>query len=167
MITSVTARGHSITSAVTLRARLSYRRAAEIFEEATRPLADPLDRAQGWTLHQLRHAMLTHEGTPAESHVPAEWRSKIMHARMTIGDWVLMASDAPPGRSQPPQGFSVHISVDEPAEAERIFKALADGGQVRMAMEQTFWAERFGMLVDRFGISWMINCAGSGQPQEA
>ena len=104
-------------------------------------------------------AMLTHEGTPAESHVPAEWRSKIMHARMTIGDWVLMASDAPPGRSQPPQGFSVHISVDEPAEAERIFKALADGGQVRMAMEQTFWAERFGMLVDRFGTPWMVNCA--------
>ena len=104
-------------------------------------------------------AMLTHEGTPAESHVPAEWRSKIMHARMTIGDWVLMASDAPPGRSQPPQGFSVHISVDEPAEAERIFKALADGGQVRMAIEQTFWAERFGMLVDRFGTPWMINCA--------
>ncbi len=104
-------------------------------------------------------ALLTHEGTPAENHVPAEWRSKIMHARMTIGDWVLMASDAPPGRSQPPQGFSVHISVDEPAEAERIFKALADGGQVRMAMEQTFWAERFGMLVDRFGTPWMINCA--------
>ena len=102
-------------------------------------------------------AMLTHEGTPAESHVPAEWRSKIMHARMTIGDWVLMASDAPPGRSQPPQGFSVHISVDEPAEAERIFKALADGGQVRMAMEQTFWAERFGMLVDRFGTPWMVS----------
>ncbi len=104
-------------------------------------------------------ALLTHEGTPAENHVPAEWRSKIMHARMTIGDWVLMASDAPPGRSQPPQGFSVHISVDEPAEAERVFKALADGGQVRMAMEQTFWAERFGMLVDRFGTPWMINCA--------
>ena len=104
-------------------------------------------------------ALLTHEGTPAENHVPAEWRSKIMHARMTIGDWVLMASDAPPGRSQPPQGFSVHISVDEPAEAERIFKALADGGQVRMAIEQTFWAERFGMLVDRFGTPWMINCA--------
>ena len=109
-------------------------------------------------------AMLTHEGTPAESHVPAEWRSKIMHARMTIGDWVLMASDAPPGRSQPPQGFSVHISVDEPAEAERIFKALADGGQVRMAMEQTFWAERFGMVTDQFGVPWMINYEGSASP---
>src|SRR5260370_21555201 len=95
-------------------------------------------------------ALLTHEGTPAENHVPAEWRSKIMHARMTIGDWVLMASDAPPCRSQRPQGFSVHISVDEPSEAERVFKALADGGQVRIAMDQAVSVVQLTMPADPF-----------------
>ncbi len=104
-------------------------------------------------------AMLTHEGTPAENGVPPEWRRKILHARMTIGGHVLMASDAPPGRQQKPQGFSVSISVDDPTEAERIYKELAEGAvAVTMPIQETFWAKRFGMLTDRFGIPWMINC---------
>ena len=103
-------------------------------------------------------AMLTHAGTPVEGQVPANWRDKIMHARLVVGDAVLMGSDAPPEHFQQPQGFSVALGVDEPAEAERIFNALADKGTVRMALQQTFWALRFGMLVDRFGIPWMINC---------
>ena len=103
-------------------------------------------------------AMLTHEGTPAEQHVPPEWRKKILHARLTVGDQVLMASDAPPERYEKPQGFSVSLNVNTPAEAERIFHALAENGKVQMPLEQTFWAVRFGMLVDRFGIPWMINC---------
>jgi PhnB protein len=103
-------------------------------------------------------AMLTHAGTPVEGQVPANWRDKIMHARLVVGDAVLMGSDAPPEHFQQPQGFSVALGVDEPAEAERIFNALADKGTVRMPIQQTFWALRFGMLVDRFGIPWMINC---------
>jgi len=103
-------------------------------------------------------AMLTHADTPAEGQVPANWRDKIMHARLVVGDEVLMGSDAPPEHFQQPQGFSVALGVDEPAEAERIFNALADKGTVRMPLQQTFWALRFGMLVDRFGIPWMINC---------
>lgn len=103
-------------------------------------------------------AMLTHAGTPAEGQVPANWRDKIMHARLVVGDKVLMGSDAPPEHFQQPQGFSIALGVDEPAEAERIFNALADNGTVRMPIQQTFWALRFGMLVDRFGIPWMINC---------
>lgn len=103
-------------------------------------------------------AMLTHEGTPAADHVPAEWRKKVMHARLTIGDKVLMGSDPPPDRFNPPQGFSVTLSVEDPAEAERIFNGLAEKGTVRMPMEETFFAARFGMVVDRFGIPWMINC---------
>ena len=103
-------------------------------------------------------AMLTHEGTPAEQHVPPEWRKKILHARLTVGDQVLMASDAPPDRYEKPKGFSVSLNVNAPAEAERIFHALAENGKVQMPLEQTFWAIRFGMLVDRFGIPWMINC---------
>jgi PhnB protein len=103
------------------------------------------------------NAMLPHEGTPAEGSVPADWKKKIIHACITIGDSVLMASDAPPAHFQKPQGFAVHVGVDSAAEAERIFKALEQGGKVNMPLQPTFWAERFGMLVDRFGTSWMIN----------
>lgn len=103
-------------------------------------------------------AMLTHAGSPAEQHVAAEWRSKILHARLVVRDAVLMASDAPPGHYQKPQGFSVSIQISEPARADDIFRGLADGGTVVMPFGQTFWAARFGMLVDKFGIPWMVNC---------
>ncbi|HEY0330637.1 MAG TPA: VOC family protein [Rhodopseudomonas sp.] len=103
-------------------------------------------------------AMLTHEGTPAAEQVPADWVKKIMHARMSIDGEVLMASDAPPGSSGKPAGFSVSLQVEEPARAEQVFAALADGGVIKLPIAQTFWAKRFGMCVDRFGIPWMINC---------
>ena len=103
-------------------------------------------------------AMMTHAGTPAEEHVPAEWRNKIIHARLTVGDGVLMASDAPPDHYKKPQGFSVSIQIKDKAEAERIFNALAENGVVTMPFEKTFWAAGFGMCVDRFGIPWMVNC---------
>ena len=102
--------------------------------------------------------MMTHAGTPAEEHVPTEWRDKILHARMTVGDAVLMASDAPPGRYDKPKGFSVSIQVKDPADAERIFHALAENGTVQMPFQQTFWSAGFGMCVDRFAIPWMVNC---------
>jgi PhnB protein len=85
----------------------------------------------------------------------------IMHANMTLGGGLLMASDCGTEDYKKPQGFYVSLSAETPEEAERIFDALADGGEVRMALEKTFWAERFGMLVDRFGIPWMISCDGS------
>ena len=103
-------------------------------------------------------AMMSHEGTPAAEGVPAEWRNKILHARMRIGDWVLMASDAPPAHYEKPQGFSVSVTVQQPAEAERVFHALVENGAVKMPIGETFWAVRFGMLVDQFGIPWIINC---------
>ena len=103
-------------------------------------------------------AMMPHAGTPAEAQTPPEWRNKILHARMTVGNNVLMGSDAPPGRYEKAQGFSVSINLKDPAEAERIFHALAENGTVQMPIRQTFWAARFGMLVDQFGIPWMINC---------
>jgi PhnB protein len=103
-------------------------------------------------------AMMPHEGTPAAEHVPAEWRNKILHARLTVGDQVVMGSDAPPGRYEEPKGFSVSVQIKDPAEAERIFHALAENGKVQMPIQQTFWAARFGMLKDQFGIPWMINC---------
>ena len=105
--------------------------------------------------------MIPHAGTPAEQHTPPEWRDKIMHARLTVGNNVLMGSDAPPGHyHEASKGYSVSIGLADPQEAERIFQALAEGGTVRMPLQTTFWAARFGMLVDRFGIPWMINCEG-------
>ena len=107
-------------------------------------------------------AMHTHGGSPMEDKVPPEWRNKIMHARLSVGDEVIMGSDAPPEYYQAPAGFSVSINVDDPAEAERIFQALSENGKVQMPIQQTFWAIRFGMFVDQFGIPWMINCEQVG-----
>jgi PhnB protein len=107
-------------------------------------------------------AMIPHEGTPAAEHVPPEWRKKILHARLSVGDEVLMGSDAPPDRYEAMKGFSVTLGIDDPAAAERIFHALAENGTVRMPIEKTFWALRFGMLVDQFGTPWMVNCAQAG-----
>jgi PhnB protein len=109
-------------------------------------------------------AMLTHAGTPAEQQVPAEWRDKILHARLVVGDAVLMASDAPPGHYQKPQGFSVSVQIGEPGRAEEVFHALADGGTVTMPIQETFFAARFGMLVDKFGTHWMVNCDKAATP---
>jgi PhnB protein len=90
--------------------------------------------------------------------VPPEWHDKIMHASLALDDGMLMGSDAPPQYREQMKGFSVLLQVKEPAAAERVFSALAEGGTVRMPLEETFWAARFGMLVDRFGTPWMVNC---------
>ena len=103
-------------------------------------------------------AMMTHEGTPMAENTPPEWLKKIIHARVMVGDKILMGSDAPPDHYKPMQGFSVTLGIDEPAEADRVFHALSQGGTVTMPIQETFWARRFGMLVDRFGTPWMINC---------
>ncbi len=103
-------------------------------------------------------AMMTAEGTPMEAQTPPEWKKKIMHARMTVGDKVLMGSDCPPQQYEAMKGFSVTLSVDDPVEADRVFTALSTGANVSMPIQETFWAKRFGMLTDRFGTPWMINC---------
>lgn len=103
-------------------------------------------------------ALFPYRGTPAESQTPKEWLDKIMHARLSIGDQVLMGSDAPPQYQTKPGGFSVNISVKDPAEADRIYNALSQGGQIKMPIGPTFWAKRFAMFIDRFDIPWMINC---------
>lgn len=103
-------------------------------------------------------AMATYGDSPMADEVSSDWRNKIMHARLVVGDKVLMGSDNPPGHPSETKGFCVALGIDDPAEAERIFNALADNGQVQMPIQETFWAIRFGMLVDRFGIPWMVNC---------
>lgn len=102
--------------------------------------------------------MLTHGNSPVADQTPPEMRDKILHARLVVGDQVLMGSDAPPGRYEEAKGFSVSFGIDDPAEAERVFHALAENGTVRMPIQETFWAARFGMLTDQLGTPWMINC---------
>ncbi len=103
-------------------------------------------------------AMMTYAGSPMADQMSPEWRNKIMHARLTIGDSMLMGSDPPPDRYEAVKGFSVTLGIDDPGEAERIFHALSENGTVQMAIQKTFWAARFGMLVDQFGTPWMVNC---------
>jgi PhnB protein len=104
----------------------------------------------------------TYGESPMAKETPPERHKKILHSRFMVGDNVLMGSDAPPERYEEPQGFSVTISVDTPEEAERIFTALSEKGTVHMPIQETFWAVRFGMLKDQFGIPWMINCEKAG-----
>ena len=103
-------------------------------------------------------AMLTHEETPIADQVAPEMRKQIIHARLMVGDKVLMGSDAQADRYNEAKGFSVSLGVDTPAEAERIFAGLAKNGTIRMPMEETFFAQKFGMLADQYGIPWMIIC---------
>jgi PhnB protein len=106
-------------------------------------------------------SMMKHMGTPAEGQVPPEWNDKIMHGRIQLGDTVVMASDAPPGHQEAQKGFRLSLGFDKAAEADRAFAALAEGGNVQMPIAKTFFAERFGMVTDRFGVPWMINCEKS------
>jgi PhnB protein len=101
---------------------------------------------------------MTYGESPAASQTPPEARDQIIHARLEFGDQALMGCDAPRERFQPAQGFNVLLTVQEPAEAERVFVALAREGSISMPFAQTFWAYRFGMCTDRFGIPWMVNC---------
>lgn len=103
-------------------------------------------------------AIFRYAGSPAANQVPADWSDKIMHGSLTLGGQVLMGADIAPDRYEAPKGFSLSLQVESTADAERIFHELAKGGRIVMPLEKTFWAERFGMLVDRFGIPWMINC---------
>ncbi len=110
-------------------------------------------------LHGEIVSMMDHNAAPPEMKMDALWKDKILHVHLRVGDWDLFGSDAPPQYYKTPQGFTVSIGEPDVREGERIFKALSEGGQVTMPFEKTFWAERFGMCVDRFGTPWMVNCA--------
>ena len=94
---------------------------------------------------------------PPPGMVPPGFENKVMHTSFRIGDTVVMASDGCTERKANFQGFSLSLAVEKEAEADRLFAALADGGQVQMPLGKTFWSPRFGMVVDRFGVGWMIN----------
>jgi len=115
---------------------------------------------------------LTYGESPAAAETPADVRDKIMHARVDIGAQMLLGSDVVHGRYEAPSCFNVMAGGYEPADAERIFQALAAQGTISMPLQETFWAQRFGMCTDRFGVPWMVNCAkplpaGAQAPQKS
>jgi PhnB protein len=95
--------------------------------------------------------------------VPPEWKDKIMHTSIPIGEGLLMGCDAPPGRSTPLGGFQVSVQAHDEAEVKRTFEALKDGGTVQMPMSPTFWFPLFGMCTDKFGVAWMVGMPGPDQ----
>ena len=99
-----------------------------------------------------------YEGSPAENMMPAGMGQKVIHAQLTIGDSSIMGADSPPDHYKEAHGIALTLAADTPDEAVRMFGALADGGSIQMPMDKTFFAKKFGMLRDRFGIPWMIIC---------
>ncbi|MGA3012290.1 MAG: VOC family protein [Terracidiphilus sp.] len=100
--------------------------------------------------------MSTFSQMPEHQNVPPGHENDVIHARIIIGDTLLMASDAPPDRFQPMRSVYLALSVDTNEEAERLYALLKDGGEIFMPMDETFFAFRFAMLRDKFGTSWMI-----------
>jgi PhnB protein len=103
-------------------------------------------------------SMMNHEESPIADQVPAAWGKRIMHARLQVGEGILLGSDFPPDEHEKPRGFAVALQLKDPGEADRVFRELAEDGTIQLPIQPTFWAVRFGMLVDRFGIPWMVNC---------
>lgn len=102
--------------------------------------------------------LMTYGESPLAGKVPAEWRTKVLHASFALGDQLMTGADPSPDRYEKPQGMSVLLTVETVADAECVFAALAQEGTVTMPLAESFWAQRFGMLVDRFGTPWMVNC---------
>jgi PhnB protein len=109
------------------------------------------------TLGGDMETMMTFADSPMSDKLPPGSGERIIHARLRLDDRFLMASDTIPGMPYDGmKGFSLSLNYPSIPQAQKIFDALAEGGQVNMAMQKTFWAEAFGMLVDRFGTPWMI-----------
>lgn len=102
--------------------------------------------------------MLTWGDSPMAKDSPEEWSGKIFHASFKLGDIVLTGGDVLPRQYEIPRGFSILLGCDDPADAERIFDALAENGKVQTPLQETFWALRSGAVIDQFGIPWAINC---------
>jgi PhnB protein len=108
------------------------------------------ERHLGGTITML----MTHGQAPDQSKVKPEWKDAVLHARLSLGGAELSGADIP--NAQPMRSAYLSLNVESDAEAERIFSALADGGEVFMPMQETFFATRFAQLRDRFGLNWMI-----------
>jgi PhnB protein len=101
--------------------------------------------------------LMTYRGSPGEGMVPPEWRDKVMHASLSVGGSTLMGSDGMPGQPyKGMQGCALALAVDSDADADRMFAALSEGGSVSMALGPTFFAPKYGMVTDQFGVAWIV-----------
>jgi PhnB protein len=101
--------------------------------------------------------LIANKDAPSGQQYDPARADNIMHGSLRIGDTLLMASDMPKDWYKKPEGYGIHLTASSIAEAQRLFAALSEGGDVQMPLEETFWAERFGACVDRFGIPWMVS----------
>jgi PhnB protein len=102
--------------------------------------------------------VITWGASPLAAQVAPEWHDKLLFARLRARQMTLIGGDIPPSSYSPPSGFTLCLSADDEAEAERLFATLAEGGTVKMPLQATFFAARYGEVVDRFGIPWEIRC---------
>lgn len=106
--------------------------------------------------------MMAYGESPLSEEMPPNWRKKILHTALTVGNYLLQGSDVPAESYRKPQGFSVMLNIEDVSEAERVFNDLSQNGTVQMPLQETFWAMRFGILTDQFGTPWTVNC---GKPR--
>ncbi len=107
--------------------------------------------------------MLTYRDSPMADQVPPDCGDRIIHATLKLGGFELMGADALPGRFEPQRGFQVVLQPEDPDEARRIFDLFAEGGEVMLPLQKTFWSPCFGALADRFGVPWEISCEGGSE----
>jgi PhnB protein len=113
-------------------------------------------KAVGAEVQMLMRFKDAPEQPPPDKVAPGS-ENKVMHASLKIGNSVLMLSDGMASGKTDFKGFSLSISVSKEADADRIFAALGQGGKVEMPLAKTFWAPKFGMVADKFGVGWMVN----------
>jgi PhnB protein len=104
--------------------------------------------------------ILSYGSTPSGADIAPEWRDKIVHGTITIGGMRVSGADVRPEEYEKPQGVYLLQSVADRAEAERVFALLADGGDVRMPLQKTFWSPAFGVVIDRYGVPWEVSAEG-------
>jgi PhnB protein len=96
--------------------------------------------------------------SPMKDQLPPETHGRVMHVHLEVGGGAILGADAQPGQYKAPASFSVSVQLADLDHARRVFTTLGEGGRETMAFQKTFWSPGFGMLVDRFGIPWMVNC---------
>jgi PhnB protein len=114
-------------------------------------------------LGATRGLMFPYGNSPMAEAVPPGWEKKIMHGSITLGGITVAGADVASGYEQP-RGFRIFLEADDPADTERLFRALAENATIEMPLQETFWSLRFGLLTDQFGIPWALSCAQGPEP---
>jgi PhnB protein len=125
------------------------------FDGQCREAFETYHRLFGGTLQ----TMMSYGESPMAGDIEPQWHERIVHATLVLGDVELMGADLMPQDFHKPQGFFVAVTIDDRAQAAEIFESLAEGGEIQLPFQSTFWSPGFGVVVDRFGVPWEINSA--------